>query len=289
VKTGIQCNERRAMNLLPTVPFGDRRITRLIVGGNPFRGNSHCSEQLSREMEAYFTVERIKQTLFACEYAGINTVQARGDAMILACMREYWAEGGTMQFIAQTASELRDLHGHVRHLARFGAVGIYVHGTWTDRHFLSGDMAEVVDLAKAIRDTGAAVGIGTHIPEVIERVEEEHWDVDFYMACLYNINRRFRESPIEQGGLTLDEGDLFVHDDRFRMLETIRQTPKPCLAFKVFGAGRLCDTPDGVRDALATAYNGIKADDACVIGMFPKHSDQVAENVRLVRGLLGAA
>ena len=35
-------------------------------------------------MEAYFTVERIKQTLFACERHGINTVQVRGDALILA-------------------------------------------------------------------------------------------------------------------------------------------------------------------------------------------------------------
>jgi len=269
----------------PTVSLGGKRVTRLIVGGNPFRGNSHRSEAMSRDMEAYFTVERIKQTLSACERAGINTVQARGDVLILACIREYWAEGGTMHFIVQTASELRDLLGHVRRLAAFGALGVYVHGTYTDRHYLDGDMRGVVDLAKAIRDTGVAVGVGTHIPEVIAMSEEHGWDVDFYMACLYNINRERRESALVSGQAG-DEDHRFDHNDRFAMLETIRQTPKTCLAFKVLGASRLCDTPDQVRDALRIAYEGIKPQDACVVGMFPKYRDQITENVGFVREIL---
>ncbi|NIA15853.1 MAG: hypothetical protein GWP08_17455 [Nitrospiraceae bacterium] len=273
------------MSALPTVPLGGEPVTRLIVGGNPFRGNSHRGETMSRDMESYFTVERIKQTLFACERAGINTVQARGDAMILACIREYWAEGGTMRFIVQTASELRDLHGHVRHLARFGALAVYVHGTFTDRRYLQGDLSEVVDLAKTIRDAGVAVGIGTHIPEVIQQVEEQAWDVDFYMACLYNINRECRESALV-GGQEVDEDHLFDHDDRFKMLDTIRQTPKTCLAFKLLGAGRLCESPAQVRKAFATAYGGIKPKDACVVGMFPKYGDQIGENVQHVREVL---
>jgi len=274
------------MDLLPTVPFGPCRITRLVVGGNPFRGNSHRSEELNREMEAYFTVERIKQTLFASERQGIKAVQARGDGLILACIREYWAEGGAMQFLVQTASELRDLHGHVRQLQRFGAIGVYVHGTWTDRRFLAGDMSEVVDLLKAIRDTGVLVGLGTHIPEVIVAAEEQGWDIDFYMAGLYNLMRRERESGLVTGA-GFAEDDLFHHEDRFKMLETIRQTLKTCLAFKVFGAGRLCDGPGGVREALTTVYRGIKPQDACVVGMFPKHRDQIAENVGIVRAILG--
>jgi len=273
------------VTLLPTIPFGDTRITRLIIGGNPFRGNSHRSDAMSRDMEAYYTVERVKQTLFACERAGINAVQARGDALILACIREYWAEGGTMHFIVQTASELRDLHGHVRHLASFGALGIYVHGTYTDRHYLDGDMSEVIGLAKAIRDTGAAVGLATHHPEVVQLSEEQGWDVDFYMACLYNINRERRESALVSGQAG-DEDHRFRHDDRFAMLDTIRQTPKTCLAFKVFGAGRLCETPDGTREALRVAYTGIKPQDACIVGMFPKYRDEATENVGFVREIL---
>jgi hypothetical protein len=273
------------MSLLPTVPLGNQRITRLIVGGNPFRGNSHYSEAMNRDMEAYFTVERVKQTLFACERHGINTVQARGDALILACIREYWTEGGTMRFIVQTASEMRDLHGHARRPARFGALGVYVHGTWTDRCYLAGDLTEVRELVKTIRGTGACTGLATHIPEVIERAEEEGWDLDFYMGSLYNINRRDRESALG-GGRAAVEDDLFDHNDRFKMLETIRRTAKPCLAFKVFGASRLCASSGQVREALTVAYAGIKPIDACVVGMFPKYKDQVEENCRFVREIL---
>lgn len=276
------------MPLLPTAPLGGQPITRLIVGGNPFRGNSHFSEAMSRDMESYFTVERIKQTLFTCEQAGINAVQARGDAMMLACIREYWAEGGAMHFIVQTASELRDLRRHVRHLADFGALAIYIHGTYTDRHYLDGDMTEVVELARAIRDTGVPVGLCSHIPEVIQLSEEKGWDIDFYMACMYNINRERRESAVVSGQAT-DEDHLFDLDDKYKMLETIRQTPKTCLAFKVLGAGRLCDSPERVREAFATIYGGIKPQDACVVGMFPKYRDQITENVNVVREILAGS
>lgn len=32
--------------MLPTIKIGDNDITRLIVGHNPFSGNSHVSEKL---------------------------------------------------------------------------------------------------------------------------------------------------------------------------------------------------------------------------------------------------
>jgi len=271
------------MNLLPTVPFGKHAVTRLILGGNPLRGNSHYSAALDEDMRAYFTVARIKQTLFDAERHGINTVQARGDVLVQHCLREYWDEGGTLQFIAQSASELRDLAGHVRQLAQFGACGIYVHGTYTDQHFLDGNMGPVRDLAKAIRDTGVHTGVGTHIPEVLDLIESEGWDIDFYMACLYNLSKHSRESVLVTG---VRQEEHFDHDDRLKMLAHIRQTPKTCLAFKVLGAGRCCESPEHVRDAFRSTLDDIKAHDAMVVGMFPKYRDQVSENCASVREIL---
>ena len=273
------------MPLLPTVPFGNIGITRLIIGGNPFRGNSHLSPQLSREMQQYFTVERIKRTLFECEHHGINTVQARGDVLVQACIREFRAEGGRMHFIAQTASELRDLRGHVTQLAGFGVDGIYVHGTFTDRHFLEGNLREVEDLLKTIRDAGVRTGLGTHIPEVVDHAEEKDWDIDFYMTCLFNLSRRPRESALVSGNFAVTE-EHFDPEDKFAMFERIRATRKTCLAFKVLGAGRLCGSPEQVRDTFAQVFAQIKPVDAVVVGMFPKHRDQVAENAQFVREIL---
>ena len=269
---------------LPTVAFGERRITRLLVGGNPFRGNSHQSPEKDREMLGYYTVERTKSVLRDCERLGINTVQARGDVLIQACMREHWAEGGKLQFIAQTASELRDLRGHVRQLADFGAIGIYVHGTYTDQHFQDNAMQEVHDLLQAIRDTGVQAGVGTHIPEVIDYVEEKGWLPDFYMTSLCNISRTKRESALVTGRYT--SGEVFDYQDRYPMFERIRATLRPCLVFKLFGAGRFCTSPEQVSAILAEAYGNIKASDALVIGMFPKHHDEIAENAQLARMLL---
>jgi len=272
------------MTLLPTVPFGDKQVSRLIIGGNPFRGNSHFSPEMSRDMSSFYTVARIKEVLFSAERHGINTVQARGDALVLQCIREYWAEGGTMHFIVQTASEFRDLHGHVEHLAEFGSLGIYIHGTFTDRHFQEGDLVEVRDLAKRIRDAGVQVGLGTHIPEVVDQAEDEGWDLDFYMACMYNLSVKPRESAIVSGGK--HQKEQFDHGDADKMLARIRATDKTCLAFKVLGASRLCQRPEDVRAAFERVLTEIKPDDAMVVGMFPKYRDEIEENTRFVREIL---
>lgn len=271
------------MPALPQVPFGPASLTRLVIGGNPFRGNSHFSPAMDEAMRRYYTVARIKQALHAAERCGVNTVQARGDVLILQCIREYWDEGGAMHFIAQTASELRDLAGHVRDLAAFGALGVYVHGTFTDRHWHAGGLGPVRDLLGRIRDTGVQTGLGTHIPEVIDHAEAHGWDFDFYMACLYNLSRPQRRSALESGQAGPEH---FDHDDKWAMFERIRATDKPCLAFKILGASRLAASPESLRQAFRDAYAHIKLQDACVVGMFPKETDQIAENAEIVRGLI---
>lgn len=271
-------------SLLPVIPFGPRRITRLIVGGNPFRGNSHQNPERDREMESYFTVARIKEVLATCENTGINAVQARGDVLIQACMREHWAEGGSLFFIAQTASELRDLDNHARQLARFGAIGIYVHGTFTDRHFQNNTMDEVRRLLETIRETGARTGIGTHIPEVVEYIDEHDWKPDFFMTSLYNLSRTERESALVSGRFVRTEH--FNHQDRYVMFDRIRATAIQCLVFKVLGAGRLCKSSAQVEQVLTEVYANIKSDDAVVLGVFPRDHDQVSENVRIVSRIL---
>ena len=59
------------------------------------------------------------------------------------------------------------------------------------------------------------------------------------------------------------------------MCRTIRAVDKPVLAFKILGAGRNCQTPDDVKEAFRYAYANIKPTDATVVGLFPKHADQV--------------
>jgi len=174
----------------PTIPFGTYRITRPIVGGNPFCGNSHFSAARSREMAAYYTPERVVEVLQRCERAGINTVQARSDYQrVLYWLKLFRREGGELQLVAQTASEMHRIFQSIRILAAAGAIGIYHHGSQADRFWQAGKIDEVEVYLKRMRDCGVQVGLGSHIPEVIQYVEEHDWDVDFYMACLCNLSR----------------------------------------------------------------------------------------------------
>jgi len=229
-------------------------------------------------MRDYFTPQRVVDYLRRCQKAGINTLQARGDYdRVLYWLELFRREGGRLHWIAQTASEMHDVFQNIRVLAAAGAVGIYHHGTRTDNWWLEGQIDKVEDHLKCMRDCGVQVGLGTHIPEVIRYAEDKGWDLDFYMASLYNLNRQQRESALVTGSDGCDT--KFYDDDPPAMCRAIRATAKPCLAFKILAAARRCTTQDDVRAAFRYAFANIKPIDAVVVGMFPKHIDQIALNV----------
>ena len=274
------------MSVLPKVRFGnsDIEVTRLISGGNPLCANSHYSSEMSEDMREYFTPERIVRYLQDVERHGINALQARGDYhRVLHWIELFRREGGKLHWIAQTASEMSDLFQNIRVLAAAGAIGIYFHGTRTDGWWHEGRIDDVEDHLKCMRDCGVQVGLGTHIPEVIDYAEDKGWDIDFYMACFYNLGRERRESALVSGVAAGRPGDeLFLPEDPARMCERIRATDKMCLAFKILGASRRCGSRQTVREAFEFAFANIKPKDAVVVGMFPKYDDQIALNIEHV-------
>lgn len=264
---------------LPRVSFGSHSISRLIVGGNPVSGNSHVSDAMSGDMMDYFTAANTCKMLAACEQAGIDTWQSRGDRHIVRLLREYRNQGGRIQWIAQTASELADIPRHIKDLAAQGARGIYHHGTMTDKLWAAGRVDQIRDTLRVMRDTGVRVGLGTHLPEVIDYVEDKDWDVDFYMTCLYNLSRTRAQAEAVAGHPV--QGEFFWPPDREQMLRRVRKTAKQCLIFKVYGASRHCRTTADMAAALRLVADYAKPADCVVIGMFPKYRDQVSENRRL--------
>ncbi|MFH0795865.1 MAG: hypothetical protein V2A65_02265 [Candidatus Omnitrophota bacterium] len=270
-------------NLLPTIRLNGVEVTRLIIGGNPFQGNSHFSEELNREMAEYYTCANAVKALFACEENGINAMLSRGDRIIFNIVRTFREQGGSLHWICQTASEHPDTYQNIREIASLNPLGIYYHGTETDRRWKAGQIDTIRDHLKAIRDTGTAVGLGSHMPEVFRYVEEKGWDIDFYTACFYNVSKVERGS-ILAGAPRVEEP--FDDPDRDIMCKFIRSTSRTCLAFKILGAGRKCRTYRMVKEAFRFAFSRIKQTDAVVVGMFPKYHDQVNENSIIVRDLL---
>ncbi len=272
------------MSMLPTVDFCGRETTRLICGGNPLSGFSHVSGDLDREMVEYFDMPNIQALLEECWRGGINTFQSRGDRHQMRAYLEHRQRGGRMHWIAQTASEFASITMNVREITRYEPIAIYNHGTHTDNSWYTGGIDGVHDIVKAIHDQGLPAGVGTHIPEVIEYIEDKGWGTDFYMCCFYNLARGYKSAPaVDQDAYAKDR---FGADDPARMTAVMRRVDKPCIGFKIMAASRNCSTPESVREAFLLAFNSIKPADIVDVGMFQKYKNQVAENAAFVREIL---
>jgi len=263
---------------MPSVPFGPVQVSRLVLGANPINGGSHLSGFVNRQMKRYFTEENILALLRRCEELGVNTWQS--GEVNLDLWRRYREAGGEMHFLALAADSPADPE-QVTRLAQAGVLGIAHHGEVTDSLFKTGRLAEARQFCKTLRDAGVQVGVSTHMPAVVETIEEQGWDIDFYMTCAYERHRTREELLELLGHVPIPLREVYLESDPPRMYAAMRSTPKPCLAFKILAAGRLSDSAEQVEAAFRSTLEGIKPQDAAIVGIYPEYRDQVAEDVAL--------
>jgi hypothetical protein len=269
---------------LPKLKLGKHEVSRLVIGGNPFYGYSHFNRMFSRHMVEWATPERICDTLRQCQAEGINTWQISHTERAIADLKRHKAEGGTLQWILLSHADIENDHELIGEAAKLAPIGIVHHGGSAERKRRSGRIQEVKDFLKAVRGAGVMVGLSTHDPEFLDLAESEAWDVDFYMTAIYYLTRSPAEFEKLLGQKPL--GEVYLPGDPPRMFRAIRQTRRPCLAYKVLAAGRLTDTPQQVEQAFRTTLENIKPTDGMIVGMYPKYGDQVRENADLVRRIL---
>ena len=268
---------------LPEIRLGKHSISRLICGSNPFGAGSHLSVFVNHAMREYYTPEQILKTLRRCEDAGITCWQA-GDGHC-DLYRRHVDGGGKMRLIAIAAGD----SAGIRKLADAGCIGIAHHGETTDGLFKSGKIAEMQDYLKRVRDAGLAVGVSTHMPDVVDTVESKGWDVDYYMTCVYERHRGEEDLKKLLGQAPIPVGEVYLPLDPPRMFKAMRQTKRPCLAFKILAAGRLSERPDWVERAFRETLESVKPGDGVIIGIYDRYSDQAAECAALVRRFGSAA
>ncbi|MBP7570956.1 MAG: hypothetical protein KBA95_12925 [Acidobacteria bacterium] len=267
---------------VPKVRFGGADISRLIVGCNPFYGFSHFNNTLSAVMRDYYTAERVCDVLHQCCRFGINTYNYVDLGRAGQDLDRFQAEGGSMHLVVQGMGDMAPFHAARKPLA------IYHHGGRTDQAYQQGKLDTVREWCKQIRDLGCLVGVGSHKPEVLALVEEQGWDVDFYAGCVYNVTRTKDEWRKVLGGELLEmPGELYLQSDPPRMYQFMRQTAKPCFAYKILAAGRIDER--GMDEAFRTAFASIKPADAVFVGMFPRVKDEVRENAERVCRILAEA
>lgn len=242
---------------LQKVRIGPAQVSRLTIGGNPFSGFSHQSPQRDAEMRAYYTVARIKEALAKAEAAGIDTLFARADNHVMRLLAEYWNEGGTIQWFAQTASERPDYMRNIQTAADNGARGCYLHGGQTDFYWMRGETEHFARALEKIRSLGMAAGIAGHAPEPHEWIRD-HLDPDFQLCCYYDPSPR-----AERPDHVPTDAEKFTPAHRDRMAGTIRTLKAAAVHYKVLAAGR---TPVG--EALEYVAGVIRPQDIVLVGVY---------------------
>ena len=279
---------------VPKIKFGNVEISRMVLGHNQFCGFSHFSTNLSKDMTTWYTQDEVCAVMHRANSFGINAYnysQNGSEPDSAKRAAEDWArfvaEGGKMYVIAGDGN--LDPAGTLSLVQTIRPLALQRHGMLVDKAFHEGKMDIVVnDWSKRARDLGVMVGVGTHNPKVIEFVEEKGWDVDFYSGCVYQITRTEAEwRQVLNGELMEMSGETYVQSDPARMYKAIRQTAKPCFAFKILAAGRVAD--DAIEQAFRTAFSSIKPIDSIYVGMYPRHKDEMKENVEIVHRILTGA
>jgi hypothetical protein len=274
---------------MPTIPLGEHRVTRLIVGSNPINGYSYLGPHMDRHMSEYFTVDRTTEFLLSCERAGINTHQFSGSASgkAEAILRKVRERGSRMKFIC-----LHSERGEIKQtIDKMQPIAMVHHGGVTDRLFSEGKGQQVHDYVKAVHDEGLLAGVSAHNPDCIRRIADEGWENDFFMACFYFLTRKLFHKSGEQTSQpeTLEINYPFYRNDPTVMTRVIRQVQQPCLGFKILAAGRMCAEEETVRNAFRLAFEGIKPTDGVIVGMYPRFFDEVSANARYAREFARAA
>jgi len=267
---------------MPMVSLGGQKISRLISGSNTINAGSHLSHLVNRSMKEYFTEENTIDYFARCSDQGINLFQGAN-----ARNFELWEgskkPGETRHFISLIQDEKDKSPNSLDYAKTNKFLGVAHHGEVTDRMFKNKELNKIEDFLKRIRDTGLQVGISTHMPDVIDFVEDKGWDIDFYMACVYERHRSAEDLKKMLGYIPLPVGEVYIEEDPPRMYKMIRQTERTCLAFKILAAGRVCDKQQLIEKSFQDAFAGIKSKDAVIVGMFPKWTDHIALNAEMVR------
>ncbi len=267
------------------VDFYNAKVSKLIVGDNPFNGHSYITEYVSDdEMLDYHTEDKILEAMHEMEALGINTMLPLADPYIIRILKHYRNNGGKMNFIFQLYAPM-NMDVSMRQMMSVEPLGAYISGSFVDVRYETGRNDETLALLEKLHTMGIRIGIGTHHPEVVTLSEQEGWNVDFYLACMYNL-RRHREGE-ESGFLTgkSKSGVKIYPSDRALALRALQGVNKPVIAFKIFGGGQMLvekseeERRAAIFDTYDTVFSALKPNDCATIGIFQKYHDQLLEDV----------
>ncbi len=265
---------------LPSIKLGEHTVSRLVAGWNPIGGHSHTTLNMARFMREYFTTQKTIEFMANCESKGINTWQYDHTDKAVEVLRARREAGSKLNAICLHAERSHD-EPIKKVIHDTSPIALVHHGGVTDALFRAGRYQQVKDYVKKVQDAGVLAGVSSHCPDNIKRISDEGWNVDFFMTCFYYISRSREDQMKLTGKVTV--GEPFFESDPEEMSKVVRETKKPCLAFKILAAGRKGWSRPQVSKAFRYAFENIKETDGVIVGMFPVYEDEVAANVKYTK------
>lgn len=276
VRTASAATLDHLKGLAPKGRLGRLDVSRIIVGGNLVSGFAHARDLIyvSPLLKSYFHDDKVIETLWLCESAGINSAILRTDADTIRILDKYWKRGGKIQWIAQVYPRENDVVSNIDLALDHGAVAAFVQGGIAD-DFIKRGRLDLMERAMARIASRVPAGTAGHALETIRSVEEAALPADFYMKTLHHENYWSSRRPEQTEDVISNKADNYWSLAPAETIAYMRGIHKPWIAYKVLAAGAI-PPADGFRYAFE---NG--ADFICV-GMF---DFQVVENVNLVHQL----
>jgi hypothetical protein len=258
--------------MLPTVDFCGLKISRLVLGANPFGGFSHQNQERNVQMRSYHTVDRILETWERAEKAGISAMVTNNESdHVVEAVRKYKGGGGSLQWIAQiNGRNQQDMERAIADAAEIGCSAVYFHGLLSDDLYRKQDGDSLRKWVERAHAAGVPAGVAGHTPKVHYWINELDL-VDFHAVCFFNC-----------GSVHDGRGERFQLTDLPPAVKCVQDIRKPCIGYKIMGAGRI-----DPRIAFEHAFENIKPGDVVNVGMHRGDKDDMVEtNADLVREIL---
>lgn len=286
----IKLSDSKLKDLKGTLPTGKIKnfaISRLIMGGNLIGGWAHSRDLIyvPELFKAYNTDQKVFETLYLAEKAGINTMNGTGSQLpLLNKYRRIYRS--KLQIICQVHPTREEPRQAIDYAIDNGADILQIQGNCCDWRVRDGEIDVLIEAMNYIRSQGYVAGLGAHSIQALIACDNAGIIPDFYMKTLHHDNywsahpRENRVAFEVDGAKSLDHNKF--HDNIFclfpdQTIEFMKNKTIPLIGFKILAGGAI-HPQDGFRFAFE---NG--ADFICV-GMFDW---QIVDDVNITLDVLG--
>jgi len=250
MQTAEGADAAKAVGKMPTIRLGKLKVSRLILGSNPFFGFAHRGgKKLQEEMKAYYTDERIMEVLESAAGLGVTAVAAPPYDRWIKLFGRYVKGGGKLRtWIAQPDPPGGKMVEAIEAAIEGGAKAIFIQGGRADEHFGWKRFDVIETWLKLIRSHKLPAGLASHRHDTHPEYERRGLPTDFYFQCFFR--------PVQER-YELKHRDLAV--------ATLKTLDKPVIGYKVLAAGRL-----PADEAFAFALKHLRSKDGLCVGIYEK-------------------